>query len=443
MLFHKREEIMAQCIVIADDLTGANATGVLLKKSNYNAYTVLNSERLDLNLLSESDCIIYPTDSRSVPSVIAYNRVYNVAKLLKNDNIKVYSKRIDSTLRGNLGSETDAFLDALGDEYVAIVAPCFPEANRIVSGGYMLVNTIPLHKTAVAVDPKNPVRTSSVREIFEMQTKYSVASLFIGDLMKGKEYIAEKIREFQRNGIRIIIFDCISKEDLEVIANGVIESGVRFLAVDPGTFTATISRKLITPNEKKSSNKILVTIGSVNEVAKQQVEELFLAQTFYNVFVNTKELVESEDARNREINRVTAAVIENCKDYEVCTVIGDGIMPEHRLDLDSYAKRFNLSTEDISNFINYSLAEITFRILKEKPEFKGLYTSGGDITVAISKRFQASGIRLMDEVVPLASFGEIIGGEYHGLNIVTKGGMAGDKFALIKCINYLKEKLFI
>lgn len=434
---------MAQCVVIADDLTGANATGVLLKKSNYNAYTVLNSERLDLNLLSESDCIIYPTDSRSIPSSIAYNRVFNVAKLLKSDNIKVYSKRIDSTLRGNLGSETDAFLDALGNEYVAIVAPCFPEANRIVSGGYMLVNTIPLHKTAVAVDPKNPVKTSSVREVFELQTKYPVASLFIGDLMRGKDYLAEKIREFQQEGIRIIIFDCISQEDLDVIASGVIESGIRFLAVDPGTFTATISRKLIIPNETKSSNKILATIGSVNEVAKQQVEELFLAQTFYNVYVNTKELVESEERRTREINRVVAEVIGNCEDYEVCTVIGDGIMPENRLDLNRYAERFNLSTEDISNFINNALAEITFRILDKKPEFKGLYTSGGDITVAISKRFQAFGIRLLDEVVPLASFGEFIGGEFNGLNIVTKGGMAGDKFALIKCINYLKEKLFI
>lgn len=434
---------MAQCIVIADDLTGANATGVLLKKSNYKAYTVLNSERLDLNLLSKSDCIIYPTDSRSVPETIAYNRVYNVAMLLKNDSIKVYSKRIDSTLRGNLGSETDAFLDALGSEYVAIVAPCFPEANRIVSGGYMLVNTIPLHKTSVAVDPKNPVKTSSVREVFEMQSKYATESLFIGDLMKGKDHIAKKIRELQKDGVRIIIFDCISQEDLDLIASGVIESGVRFLAVDPGTFTATVSRKLITPYESKSSNKILITIGSVNEVARQQVEELFLAQSFYNVYVNTRELVEGEERRTREINRVISSVIQNCMDYEVCSVIGDGIMPENRLDLNSYARRYNLSPDEISSFINNSLAEITFQILNRQPEFKGLYTSGGDITVAISKRFQAFGIRLLDEVVPLASFGEFIGGEFDGLNIITKGGMAGDKFALIKCINYLKEKLFI
>jgi uncharacterized protein YgbK (DUF1537 family) len=279
--------------------------------------------------------------------------------------------------------------------------------------------------------------------VFEKQTKYPVASLFIGDIMEGKDHLVEKIREFRLKGIRIIIFDCISREDLDIIASGVVESGIHFVAVDPGTFTAAISRKLIAPNETKNKNKVLATIGSVNEVAKLQVDELFLAQDVYNIYVDTKELVESSDRRTKEINRVVDEIIDNCAGSEVCTVIGDGIMPENRLDLDSYARRFNLSTEDISNFINNSLAEITYQILDKNSNFKGLYTSGGDITVAISKRFKTYGIRLLDEVVPLASYGEFIGGDFNGLNVVTKGGMAGEKNSLNECIHYLKEKLFI
>ena len=34
---------MAQVLVIADDLTGANATGVLLKKNGFDTYTVLDA----------------------------------------------------------------------------------------------------------------------------------------------------------------------------------------------------------------------------------------------------------------------------------------------------------------------------------------------------------------------------------------------------------------
>lgn len=178
-------------------------------------------------------------------------------------------------------------------------------------------------------------------------------------------------------------------------------------------------------------------------MAKIQVDELFLSQKFYNVYVDTRELVESVDRRTKEINRVIDEIINNCEDYDLCTVIGDGIMPENRLDLDSYARRFNVSTEDISNLINDSLAEITYQILTKNTDFKGLYSSGGDITVAISKRFQTYGIRLLDEVVPLASYGEFIGGEFSGLNVVTKGGMAGDKNSLKQCIQYLKEKLYM
>ena len=90
---------MPQCVVIADDLTGANATGVLLKKMNYKAYTVMNTERIELSTLSDCDCVLYPTDSRGVDAKIAYNRVYNVCSLLKDDDVKVYANRIDSTLQ--------------------------------------------------------------------------------------------------------------------------------------------------------------------------------------------------------------------------------------------------------------------------------------------------------------------------------------------------------
>ena len=434
---------MPQCVVIADDLTGANATGVLISKLNYVSYTVMNTERLELSKLSESDCVLYPTDSRSIDPQIAYNRVYNVAKLLMNDKVKVYSKRIDSTLRGNLGSETDALLDALDNKAVAIVVPCFPEAKRILVGGYLLVNTVPLHRTEAAVDPKNPVNTSLASVLYREQSKYPVASLYINDLMLGKEYLVNKILEYREAGIRTIIFDSISHEDMELIADSVIDSGVPFISVDPGSFTATITRKLVVPRSLKSKYKILATVGSVNPVAKKQIDELFLAQKVFNVFVNTRKLLEDVGDRSKEIDRVVKEILEQCDEYEICTVIGDGIMPENRIDFTPYAKRYQCTSDEVSNRINSALAEITYQILTRNKAFQGIYTSGGDVTVAVSKRFSTSGIKLLDEVVPLAAYGEFIAGEFDGLKIITKGGMAGDQNAMITCMRYLKEKLYI
>ena len=178
---------MAECVVVADDLTGANATGVLLTKMNYRATTVMNLDTVSPSTLSDCDCILYPTDSRGADAKTAYNAVYEATERMKGDSVKIYSKRIDSTLRGNLGSETDAMLDCLGDDYLAIVAPCFPSSGRIVIGGFMLVNGIPLHKTNIALDPKTPVKTSDAAALFRKQSKYRVTSVRLNEMMGNTE----------------------------------------------------------------------------------------------------------------------------------------------------------------------------------------------------------------------------------------------------------------
>lgn len=435
---------MPKCVVVADDLTGANATGVLLKKMDYQTYTVMNMERLALDSLGDCDCVMYPTDSRGVDSEIAYNRVFNVIRLLKHEDVKVYAKRIDSTLRGNLGSETDAALDGLGKEYIAFVAPCFPASGRMVIGGYMLVNGLPLHKTEVALDPKTPVATSEVERLFKQQSKYRVASISMNDMMLGKDSIANRIEQLVVDGNRIITFDCVTQEDLDLIADAVIASNHKFLAVDPGVFTATMARKLIIPVDKKKEKRILAVVGSVNPITKAQMEELWLNQHMaHNTFVDTKKLLEGEMQREDEIQRVTDTVLLHSEKYEILTVTGNGIFPENRIDFKNYTDQYKCQVDDVSNMINSAFAEITYRIFRSRQDFKGLYTSGGDITVSVCKKFQTAGLCLLDEVLPLAAYGKILKGEFEGINIITKGGMVGESNAINKCITYLKEKMYL
>ncbi len=434
---------MPECIVIADDLTGANATGVLLKKMNYKAFTIMNTERIELTTLKDCDCILYPTDSRGISSEMAYNRVYNVCNLMKNDKVKVYSNRIDSTLRGNLGSETDAMLDSLGEDYVAIVAPCFPSSGRIVIGGYMLVNGLPLHKTDIAIDPKTPVKISEVGELFKQQSKYQVSTIYTKDLMHGKHYLANLMNQCVKDGSRIITIDCVTQEDLDLIADAVITSKLKIVAVDPGVFTATLARKLITPTEKKEKSRILAVVGSVNPNTTAQMEELWLSQRTHNVFVQTKELLESPERRTEEISRVVQEILDEADRNVVSTVTGDGIYPENRIDFKPYMERYNCSLDEATEMINQSFAEIAYEILRADPSFKALYTSGGDVTVAVCKKFGTAGLDLQDEVLPLAAYGQFLKGEFSGTHIITKGGSQGSKDAINRCITYLKEKLYI
>jgi uncharacterized protein YgbK (DUF1537 family) len=387
--------------------------------------------------------VVYPTDSRSIPAGEAYEKVYKAVLALKSDDVKVYTKRIDTTLRGNLGSETDAMLDALGENRVAMVVPCFPSSNRINVGGYLLVHGMPLHKTEVALDPRNPVHTPLCAELFGAQSKYGTASILIADLMKGLDFVSEKIRGLAAKGTRNIIFDAVTEEDIDLIAGSVIKSGVPFIAVDPGPFTASLSRKIIPVRSGKRGSKIFVAVGSVNAVARRQVDYFLGSQDCFNVYMETAEFLEGEERRKKEVKRVVSEVLSNCASFDVCSVVGKGIIPEHRVPFEPYTEKLQCTAGELSVLINESIAEITCELMASEAGFRGMYTCGGDITVAVCRRMKNTALRLLGEVLPLASYGEIIGGDQEGLKIVTKGGMVGDADAIVLCVRYLKEKLAV
>ena len=434
---------MHRCVVIADDLTGGNATGVMISGYGYDTYSIVNMDGLDPNNMPDCDCIVYPTNSRQANPETAYNLVYNATKFFMNDNIKVYSKRIDSTLRGNLGSETDAMLDALDNNAMAMVVPCFPQAERVIIGGYVLVKGIPLHKTEAALDPLASINTPLPSLLFRKQSKYVIGSIMIDDMMYGVDYIADKIKLYQKEGKRIIIFDSLSQEDMDIVADAVIKSGVNFITVDPGIFTATVVSKLV-PSTKahKELNRVLAVIGTTNAVARGQLEEFLQTQPkTLNIYAETEEFLRSPERREDEIARIVNEVLYKCQDYEMCTVVGDGIFPAKRISFKTYMEYYNTTAEGVSKIINDAFAEVTEKILRGEKSFKGLYTSGGDITVSVCKRLKVAGLKLVEDVAPLAAHGEMLMGDFDGLKIITKGGMVGDKYALKVCMNYLARKI--
>lgn len=64
----------------------------------------------------------------------------------------------------------------------------------------MLVDGLPLHKTNIAVDPKTPVKISEVGELFRQQSKYQVSTICMKDLMYGKHYLADLMKNALKKG---------------------------------------------------------------------------------------------------------------------------------------------------------------------------------------------------------------------------------------------------
>ncbi|MBO7407723.1 MAG: four-carbon acid sugar kinase family protein, partial [Clostridia bacterium] len=283
---------MAQCIVIADDLTGANATGVLLKKNGFDAVTLLPSSEGTVaeaaSAAVECDCLVFPTDSRSISPTEAYDRVRAALNALAGPDVRLYSKRIDSTLRGNLGSETDAFLDTLGPEYIAVCVPCFPSSGRVIVGSHLLVNGVPLRRTEAAADPKCPIHTTDAYALFQGQTKYTVAAIHLDDVHNGAEHLAGVIAARRDEGARILLIDSVTEEDLQTAAKAAAASGLKVVSVDPGPFTAYLGKQLIPLRKpQKAAGKVFCAIGSVNGVAGAQTRALLAKRPVTAVFLDT------------------------------------------------------------------------------------------------------------------------------------------------------------
>ncbi|KAB8132668.1 four-carbon acid sugar kinase family protein, partial [Gracilibacillus oryzae] len=141
--------------IVADDLTGATTVGVLLAKAGVQTAAFFSEE--DLADSSNQDAYILSTDSRALAETDAAARVRSAVQHLKKQGVTNYTKRIDTTLRGNIGAEVDAMLEELDNDTIAVMVPSMPQSNRILVGGYSLINGVPLSLTPVANDVRTPV----------------------------------------------------------------------------------------------------------------------------------------------------------------------------------------------------------------------------------------------------------------------------------------------
>lgn len=419
-------------VVICDDLTGANATGVKLSKNGFKTATVIHGLPVPE---SGYDAICLDTDSRYVPENQARNRVTAALKeSTKNGQANIYSKRIDSTLRGNIGIEIESMLEFLGEDAIAIVVSSFPDSGRTTIGGFLLVDNIPLQQTDVATDPVRPIRTSKVGEIIQFQTDLPITTVGLDVVLDGREKLEKELNRVKQN-TRIICIDAVTDEHIDLIADVVKDIQTPVLSVDPGPYTATYASKKM--KHAKKSQKYLITIGSVTSQTGLQIDYFTQKTKVKPIYVSPEDLATFTDKWGNEVNRVVKKAEETLQHTDILLITT--YHPGHKvLDLPSKALKEDTTEEGLAKRITDGLGSISRRVLENNRDaFKGCYLSGGDVTASVGSITRAYGIELRDEIIPLAAFGNFIGGYLDGMPVVTKGGMIGDRKALYTCMNYL------
>ena len=425
---------MQKYIVIADDLTGSNATCSLFKKIGLRAASILKLQG-DINY--DVDVISYSTASRGLDKEEAYKKVSEAIKILKNKDVLVYNKRIDSTLRGNIGTEINAMLDNLEDDRIAVVIPSYPDSGRIVVNKTMLVNGVLLENSDAGKDPKTPIKTSCVESLIQKGIKYSSTYFTLSDIEQPIEEIVKKIQEAIKKS-RVLIFDAVNNEDIIKISKAIIHSDIDIVTVDPGPFTLYYSKELQKKNHLEK--KILMVIGSVTATTKKQIEYILQEEDIFLVKMKVEDFFEKETCL-KEIERVISFIKKGIASYDLFLVTTSPIGDEKKADLQKLAENLNTTVEEISKIIANTLTETVVKILKETEKFEGVYSSGGDITIALLEKLKAIGVEIREEVIPLAAYGRLIGGDFPNLKLVSKGGMVGDEKTIKLCLHKIKNDI--
>lgn len=422
--------------IIADDLTGANATGVRLSKQGFSSATVVYRDKIPDS--HELDAVCIDTDTRYANQQVIENRIEKAMQNFREWNAKVICKRIDSTIRGNIGLEIDKILEEVGEDSLAVVVASFPDSGRVSSGGYLLVDGVPVQETDVAKDPVMPITKSFIPEIIQNQSKHSVGHIGLDKVLAGRHQLREAFDDQINQRNRIVVVDAVTDEEIDTIAETIagIQS-LRIIPVDPGPLTAAYSRAFL--NQFVESSKIIVTVGSVTNLTGRQLRYLIDKTGSNPVHVSAKSLATLSASWEDEVHRATNEALERIHENDVLiiTTYEEG---SELIDFHGIAEQENTSQDTLAKRITDGLAKIT-RLVMEKTNYpiQGCFTSGGDVTASLCAVCMASGIKLEDEVLPLAAYGRMIGGHFPDQSIVTKGGLIGDKKAIYSSVKHLKS----
>ncbi|WP_304173956.1 four-carbon acid sugar kinase family protein [Limnochorda pilosa] len=435
--------------VVADDLTGANATGVGLAALGMEVWSVLDPGAVS-ELSGPAQALMGVTESRAIPPDEAASRVRAATEGLLAAGATTFGKRIDSTLRGNLGAELEAMLavlDGAGHPHLALVVPAYPASGRVVAGGYLLVHGVPVQETGAGRDPSAPVRKSQAAQVLAEQTRLPMELVELDRVMQGPEAVRHALHEATRRGRRVVVVDATTDAHIETIARAAVALPQPVLSVDPGPFTtalarvrleqASLLRELAAEGPEPAATPALGpylagAVGSVTDLSLRQVAAAAKAGVIEPISVPLAEwdlaAVPSDESLPQAAARVLEAALTSLRAGRRPVLVthapGAPLLPPH-------------AARSVARVVGALVAALARAAAAQGTPLGGLYLSGGDITVATCRALGSAALRLEAQVEPLVALARLDGGPHAGLVLVTKGGLVGDDQALVRAMEAL------
>ncbi|WP_153722982.1 four-carbon acid sugar kinase family protein [Sporosarcina cascadiensis] len=412
--------------IIADDLTGACDTGIQLVPYGIQPSVMLESFLTD----DTSDSIVINTDTRPMEPKAAYQ---TVSELLERSKVKgretLLYKKIDSTMRGNIGAEIDAIYDYIRPDFVFIV-PGHPANGRQIINGYHMLNRKILQETEVSADPTHPILSSNITELISKQSQQPIHHIYADSLQDGEDAFVAMLDQMKNKGINYITFDSVSEQDLEMIASLIQYQPYSYFCVGSAGLLSHLPKALgyekiphSPPVERRSGSKLFI-IGSVSTLGRRQLEKLLQQNE-----VSAIEIDYFSDEQAEEGWILTKVTNELANERHIVL-----FSSPDREKSQAFCDTNGKSMSAVGELIADNLGMQAQRILSRFP-ISTLFLTGGETAQKVMKYMDINCLTLLDELEPGVPVCKVDSEEE--MRVITKAGNFGTEEVMIKVLNRL------
>lgn len=410
---------MVKLLVIADDFTGALDTGVQFAASGAETRVVTNIEYDFSRTGREVQVLVLVAETRHVKWEEAYRMVYGIAKRACESGIPYLYKKTDSALRGNIGSELKAVLDAAGKRSLHFL-PAFPRMNRVTRNGIHYIDGSPVHESVFGKDPFEPVTCSYIPDMIRGEVPVTVV-----ESMDGWE---------RQNGV--MVYDASTDEELMSIGSFLKEKGELGLTAGCAGFAAVLPQLLGLSGKRRErislDKKFLVACGSVNPITVRQLDYAERAG-MKRIRLTPEQKLEKDYLESEEGNRALEEWTKTALEEECC-IFDTNDLPGCRAACE-YAGSHGLSLDELRVRIADTLGRVVEHLVRAGVKSTMLLT-GGDTLMGFMRHIGCDEIVPVCEMAPgtVLSQVDIDGRTY---SIISKSGGFGEE----KLIAELAEKI--
>lgn len=421
--------------IIADDFTGAADSSAQFLDAGFTVHIVLAGlTRRDFALIrDQTDVVVFDTESRDIAPMDAYAAVRRALSPLSDDfDALTLYKKVDSTMRGNIGAELKAAIDTYTPAFT-IFAPAFIEAGRTTEHGFQLLDGTRLELTELAHVPNSAVTTSDIPAILNRDVALECFPIGTSVLDGGTQAVIEKLDAELRKGRRLFVCDATTKAHLAAIASaGAVFRRVLF-AGSAGLAQAlapSFGLRTRTPF-RISARRLLVLAGSISAVTRGQSERLLANRPVRLVRIDPALAVRDPE---RAASLVIDAIRDNGEDH---AVLVSAAPTQEDVDLSrATAASLGLGFSEAGRRMAQVMALVACGCARD---FDAFVMTGGDTAIHACQSMNTPVIRVLGELQRGVPVCRIAGGPFSGSTLITKAGAFGDPDVFVQAYDTLFE----